>query len=497
MSRSAVLAGASFNTLSFPGPVIRATKGDTLQINVVDQLTDSTMLMGTSIHWHGFYQKGTSWADGVVGVTQCPIAPGHSFLYQFPTADQAGTFWYHSHYSTQYCDGLRGALIVYDPTDPYRTCRFYARTAQVDNHCILISETTIITLADWYHLASPQQSLPANINSVLINGQGRFPGGPESPLSVIKVVPNKRYRFRLISMSCDPAFTFSIDGHPMTVIEADSQSVQPLTVNEITIHAGQRYSFILYANNPIGNYWIRSHPNDDGLKGYAGGINSAILRYYGAPTKDPTTSKASVSNPLIEANLRPLYNPAAPGIPSPGAADVNINLEITYNNDTQKFLVNNVPFADVPVPVLLQILSGGQSAIDLLPAGSVYTLPPNKVIEISMPGGSTGSPHPMHLHGHDFSVVRSAGSKQYNYVNPVRRDVVNLGESRAEDNVTVRFKTDNSGPWILHCHIDWHLEAGLAVVFAEDAPSVKLSNPPPAWDQLCPIYNALPPQTFH
>ncbi|KAH9479161.1 Laccase [Psilocybe cubensis] len=240
----------------------------------------------------------------------------------------------------------------------------------------------------------------------------------------------------------------------MTVIEADSQSVQPLTVNEITIFAGQRYSFILYANNPVGNYWIRSQPTypDDGIQGYAGGINSAILRYSGAPAVNPTTKKASITIPLVEADLRPLYSPAAPGLPSPGAADVNIKLDISYNSPSETFFVNNFTFPEVPVPVLLQILSGAQSANDLLPAGSVYTLPPNKVIEISMPGGRPGSPHPMHLHGHDFSVVRSAGSNRYNYANPVRRDVVNIGREDT-DNVTIRFKTDNSGPWILHCHI--------------------------------------------
>lgn len=63
----------------------------------------------------------------------------------------------------------------------------------------------------------------------------------------------------------------------------------------------------------------------------------------------------------------------------------------------------------------------------------------------------------MHLHGHSFDVVRVAGSSEYNYANPVRRDVVSAGT--AADNVTIRFTTDNAGPWFLHCHIDWHLEA--------------------------------------
>ena len=63
----------------------------------------------------------------------------------------------------------------------------------------------------------------------------------------------------------------------------------------------------------------------------------------------------------------------------------------------------------------------------------------------------------MHLHGHNFDVVRVAGGSEYNYENPIRRDVVSIGSSPS-DNVTIRFRTDNSGPWYMHCHIDWHLE---------------------------------------
>ncbi|KAF8806820.1 laccase 3 precursor [Phlegmacium glaucopus] len=476
-NRSAVLAGSTPGLLEFPGPTIQGHKGDTFHLNVINELTDPTMSRSTSIHWHGLFQAGSNWADGPVGVTQCPIAPGHSFLYQFTVPDQAGTFWYHSHYSTQYCDGLRGALIVYDPEDPHLS--LYD----------LDVESTVITLADWYHISSLSEGLIARAQSTLINGQGRFAGDPTAPLALIKVFLYVRYRFRLVSLSCDPNFVFSIDGHNMTIIEVDGNNVQPLLVDSIQIFAGQRYSFVLIADQPISNYWIRANPND-GATGFVGGINSAILRYIGAPNLEPTTPEVASTNPLLETNLRPLSNPGAPGIPTPGAADVNLNLDIEFSYTSLKFSVNNATFEPPTVPVLLQILSGAQTAQDMLPSDSLYVLPPNKVIEISIPGGSIASPHPIHLHGHSFDVIRSAGSSEYNFVDPVRRDVVNTG--LVGDNVTIRFVTDNSGPWILHCHIDWHLNLGLAVVFAEDIPAIETSEPPAAWDQLCPIYNALP-----
>ncbi|KAF6749971.1 laccase 2 precursor [Ephemerocybe angulata] len=479
-TRSAVLAGASASSLTFPGPVIRGWKGNTFYLNVVDALTDTTMLRSTSIHWHGFFQSGSAWADGPAGVTQCPIAPGHSFLYKFSVPDQAGTFWYHSHHVSQYCDGLRGAMVVYDRFDPHRS------TYDIDN------EATIITLADWYHTPAPSAGLVPTADATLINGKGRYAGGPTVPLAVIAVKRNKRYRFRLVSISCDPNYVFSIDGHTLTIIEVDGINVVPLSVDSIRIFAGQRFSFVLNTNQPVANYWIRADP-DVGTTGFAGGINSAILRYIGAPNADPTTTQTPNSNPMVETNLHPLTNAAAPGTPTLGAADVNLNLDILFDFPTLKFKVNGATFDEPTVPVLLQILSGASTPATLLPAGSVYVLPKNKVIELSLPGGSVGSPHPIHLHGHAFSVVRSAGSTTYNYADPVQRDVVSLGG--AGDNVTIRFRTDNAGPWIMHCHIDWHLVLGLSVVFAEDVPAIASSDPPPAWDQLCPIYDALPAGT--
>nr|BAU94249.1 laccase [Pholiota microspora] len=479
-NRSTVLAGPTAANVSFPGPLITGFQGDTFSINVIDQLTDTTMLTSTSIHWHGLFQEGSSWADGPVGVNQCPIASGHSFLYQFGVPDQAGTFWYHSHHSTQYCDGLRGPLVIYDSDDPHRDLYDFD------------DETTIITLADWYHTVAPSAGLVPTADSTLINGIGRYVGGPTVSLAVITVLPNKRYRFRLVSISCDPNFTFSIDGHSFTIIEADGVNTQPLVVDSIQIFAGQRYSFILSTDQAVDNYWIRALPNV-GTQGFDGGVNSAILRYWNATIEDPVTN-STASNLLVETDLHPLTNAAAPGVATPGAADVNLNLDIQFDFTNLDFTVNNATFIPPSVPVLLQIMSGAMTAADLLPAGSVYVLPPNKVIEISLPGGSVGSPHPIHLHGHTFSVVRSAGSSVYNYVDPVQRDVVSIGV--AGDNTTIRFQTDNSGPWILHCHIDWHLDIGLAVVMAEDVATIATSSPSTAWDDLCPIYDALPAQTF-
>ncbi|KAF8222678.1 laccase [Tricholoma matsutake] len=467
--RPAVLAGFTLDGASFPGPLIKGYKGDRFRLNVINSLTDEKMLTGTSIHWHGIFQKGSSWADGAAYVTQCPILPEDSFLYDFTVPRQAGTFWYHSHLRAQYCDGLRGPLVIYDRQDPHMDLY------DVDD------ESTIITIADWYATPAPDVYPTPGIASTLINGLGRrYPTeGTKSPLAVVYVTQGKRYRFRVVSMLCDGEYVFSIDRHPFTIIEADGVNTQPLEVDSIPIFAGQRYSIVVKADQTPGNYWIRARTLSN--ETMIDGINMAILRYDTARLEEPTT-KLDEGKLMLETELHPLENPGAPE--KEGELEViRLNLEMDFN--APFYTINGVSFFPPTLPVLLQILSGAHPPWKLLPPGSVYILPRNKVIEVSIPGGSIDAPHPFHLHGHTFDVIRSAGNETYNYDNPVRRDVVSTGD--VGDNVTFSFTTDNPGPWFLHCHVDWHLESGLAVVFAEDPGAIAHQDHPPEWDKLCPV----------
>ncbi|KAK1235613.1 laccase, multicopper oxidase, benzenediol:oxygen oxidorectuctase [Marasmius sp. AFHP31] len=535
-SRSVSIAGDSVS-----GPLIVAQKGEVMKINVVNNLNDPSMIQSTSIHWHGLLlNNGFAWADGPAFITQCPIVKGNKFLYELPTVDQAGTFWYHSHLSVQYCDGIRGPMVVYDPNDPF------ADLYDVDN------EGTVITLADWYHEKALKlaHELPDH-DSVLINGLGRYKDGPRAPLAVVQVEQGKRYRMRVLNIGCQPDFWFHIDKHAMKVIEADGVNHQPVDTEGFRIFAGQRYSYILEANQPVDNYWIRSEP-ENGRGGFEDGINSAILRYIGAPEQEPADSDWEPSKWLDERDLHPLENPGAPGEPVPGGVDHAINLD--FSTSSNEFMINDVKFESPSLPVLLQVLSGAFRPDQLLPKGSVYPLPSNATIEITMTGAgkkgweadTTASlmydsilcictayglipPDPLSAGEayqrfffffftpqHTFDVVRVAGSDTYNYQNPVRRDVVNSG--KGGDEVTIRFVTDNTGPWFLHCHIDWHLETGFAAVFAEAPEQWEAEINPPrmcpsrlidsvvfclivngglshlaAWEELCPIYASLPP----
>ncbi|KAK0478771.1 laccase [Armillaria novae-zelandiae] len=455
---------------TFPGPTFKVNKGDDVHIVTTNNLADPGMRRSTSIHWHGFFQARTSVMDGPSFVNQCPIPPKSTFDYAFSTIGQSWqntcdlmdsvSYWYHSHLSTQYCDGLRGAFIVYDPHDPL------AHLYDVDD------DSTIITLADWYHDLAPNAQ-----NSCLINGVGRYNGGPLVPYSVIKVKRGKRYRLRLISISCRPFFTFSIDNHNISAMEFDG-------VQNIDIYAAQRVSVILEANQPIGNYWIRAPPTGGNPAGNPNCRSSpnvsyltrAILRYEGAPDREPTTNNTPGIK-LNDADMHPIAQ-EGPGKLGDGPPDVAYTLSITQPNPPF-FDINGISYISPSVPVLLQILSGAAKPQDFLPSvatDKIFLLPPNKTIEISIPGAGG------HLYmGHNFDIIRTSNSDVTNYVNPPRRDVV-----------------PSTLPSLKYYHIDWHLEAGLAIVFAE-SPADNIEGPhaqatPQDWLTLCPDYNALSPE---
>jgi iron transport multicopper oxidase len=125
-------------------------------------------------------------------------------------------------------------------------------------------------------------------------------------------------------------------------------------------------------------------------------VNSAILRYKGAPEADPASSQQSPHTALLEQDLRPFNEAPAPGVAGRGNADVNLQFNFAFRGG--KFFVNDTSFEPPEVPVLLQILSGKNPA-DLLPAGSIYSLPRGKIVEVTLPGLAAAGPHPFHMHG--------------------------------------------------------------------------------------------------
>ena len=215
----------------WPLPIIEADIGDRIIVNVQNSLGNDS----TSLHFHGLFMNGTTQMDGPAQVSQCPIAPGAKFTYNF-TLDQPGTYWYHSHTHGQYPDGLRAPLIIHDPDFPYKD---------------MYDEELVLTFSDWYHdempglikffmsKANPTGAEPVP-NAALIN---------ETQNLTVSVEPGKTYLFRTINMGAFAGQYVWFEGHNMTIVEVDGVYTQPAEAEMIYISAAQRCSFLVTTRN--------------------------------------------------------------------------------------------------------------------------------------------------------------------------------------------------------------------------------------------------------
>ncbi|KAG0098956.1 hypothetical protein BGZ93_009749 [Podila epicladia] len=441
----------------FPPPAINVTLNDTLVINVINQIDEPT-----SLHAHGLFQIGNNQMDGPSMVTQCPIPPGANFTYNIPIT-QTGTYWIHGHHKGHYVDGLRAPLIIHNPNETYHYDDEYT-----------------IAFADWYH--QEHAVLLAQYLSIF-NPSGAEPV-PQSGLinqatdQKFQFVPGKTYRLRIINMSALAMFHFHIDGHDMQIIEIDGVDVMRTPVLSFPVSAAQRYSVLVTAKNSTANNYLLhgdmdpmmfdSVPADLQLN-----VTGMIVYNDSAPLAPEETSEWP---DFEDATIVPV-TPKPTTIPN---TQYVLNAAFSVLDDyINKATFNDVTYVMPKVPSLYTALSMGNDSLSSNPEvygkySNPLVLAHNNMIEIVINNQDAGN-HPFHLHGHVFQVVgRGTGvydpaSGPYPFYlntteNPLRRDTVLV---RSEQNVAIRFKADNPGVWFFHCHIEWHLQAGLATTMIE------------------------------
>lgn len=275
-----------------PGPLIEAATGDVVRVRVTNLLPNAS----TSVHFHGIDQRGTPWMDGVAGVTQCGIpAAGGSWTYEFSVGGQRGTFWYHAHAAVQYTDGLYGPIVVRDPGGEMVPPSDAERIVFLgENHHAYAGE-----LAGHYLAASsPWEPSEAGVeplsDNLLLNGQGAFdcsvasttfnstsrqknaPACTGGQAYTTTIRPGTAMRMRLINHSSYLSYWFSIDSHPLTIVEIDGVEVEPIVSQGVHVNIGQRYSVIIHATEKVGDYTIRSALEKDCFLPYSTYISSGL-----------------------------------------------------------------------------------------------------------------------------------------------------------------------------------------------------------------------------
>ncbi len=219
-----------------PGPLLRVTEGDRVRVVVKNDLPEDT-----TIHWHGIEVPNAM--DGVPGMTQDPIAPGETFVYEFE-ARPAGTFWYHSHVASdiQIGAGLHGGFII-DPKTPE------SDPPAVDE---------VLILNEWrFDHGKTYASMPMtgmDPNYFTINGKF-FPHTEE-----IRVKVGDRVRLRFIAAG-QFVHPMHLHGAPFKIVATDGHPVPDaaqLTKDTVLVSPGERYDIEFIASKP-GMWMIHCH----------------------------------------------------------------------------------------------------------------------------------------------------------------------------------------------------------------------------------------------
>ena len=492
-----------------PSPVLRWREGDSVTLRVTNQLA-----VDSSIHWHGILLPPDM--DGVPGLSFNGIAPGETFEYRFDVK-QSGTYWYHSHSDFQEQTGMYGAIVIdsrqpepfaydreyvvmlsdwsdEDPEKIYAKLKkqshyynFRQRTAgdlwrDLESHGL---KQTWNQRAMWNRMRMSYRDISdvtGYTYTFLMNGRtpadgwtGQFKHG-------------EKVRLRFVNGAAMSFFDVRIPGLEMTVVAADGQNIEPVTVDEFRIGVAETYDVIVAPKNDTA-YSIFAQAID--RTGYARGTLTSdpslmaivpemdpapVLTHadmgmamdhgaidhsmhdmdnadvskagtVGHGSTEPIVHRATEFGPQVDMRAEdPQYRPNDPGIglrdngrrvltyadlgnlyPSPDPRDPEreIQLHLTGNMARYMWSFNGIKFSDSEP---LELEHGERVRITLV--------------------NDTMMNHPIHLHGMWSDLESGDGAHL-----PRKHTVIVQPGSKISYLVTA----DARGTWAYHCHLLYHM----------------------------------------
>ncbi|KAF9028653.1 Fet3 ferroxidase protein [Hymenopellis radicata] len=415
-------------------PPIEVSTNDSLRVHATNSLDALTTL-----HHHGMFFNSTSWMDGADGVSEMVL----SFTYEVPidTSGQWGTYWVHAHASGQYVDGLRAPL--YD------------------------AEFTV-ALGDWYHDEHPVL-LKKFVN--IANPGGAEPVPEREYLEPISGRSSSAtYRLRIVNTSAFAMFFFWIDGHDMRITDVEESPSDLLS-----LAVAQRYSILVTARNDTNANWaIHANMDTDMFDTVPDALNPNTTSSITYSSSAQVTDLGLIDEyaTVNDTELVPVI------VMSPPVVTKTIELEVSFDtmdDGTNHAMFNQITYNSPLVPAVFSELSLGNNAtVEAAYGPNSFVVDHMDVVDIVIKNGDAGK-HPFHLHGHKPWLVGRATDYTSDdptlnppivegQRNPVRRDTVHIPSMGS---ATLRVVADNPGVWFLHCHIEWHLEVGLAIQLVE------------------------------
>ncbi|PQP89968.1 multicopper oxidase family protein [Paenibacillus sp. AR247] len=308
----------TFNN-SVPGPQVRVMVGDTVKINLKNQLKQPV-----SIHWHGYPVPNNM--DGIPGVTQDAVEPGKTFTYEFK-ATIPGTYWYHSHQDSvnQVDKGLYGSLIVEDPQD----------TADRDYTLVLdewMSSGDMNMDNGGMNMAGHDMSM---YDLYTINGK------TGDAIDKLTVKEGEKVKLRLINAGYI-THRMHLHGHSFKVVASDGQPVNdPAVIKDqfVSIAPGERYDIEFTADHP-GTWLLEEHAKDNRAQNMR-----AIIQYEGSNSK-PDPSNASEELPDFDLEKYGTMSASAFSLDQTFDEDVTMYLNTEMRNGEMVYTINGKIFPE-------------------------------------------------------------------------------------------------------------------------------------------------------
>ena len=485
---------------TIPGPLVRLREGQQARLHVTNTLAEDS-----SIHWHGLLVPFQF--DGVPGVSFPGIRPGERFTYDFPIR-QSGTYWWHSHSGLQEQAGHYGPIIVESADPDPRYDRDYVvllseftplhphdimRKLKVGEHyfqrdMLTASEGTMP--GAMRRMWGKMRMNPRDISDVtgstytfLVNGHG-----PQDDLQ-FAFVPGERVRLRVINGSAMTFFNLRIPGVPMTVIQADGQDVDEVEVDEFQIGVAETYDVIV--SPPAGSHAIvaeamdRSGMGIASLTSHKGHIATPPplrqiptltmadmgMMDHSAHSGSGTASMEGMDHSMRDTSALPADVEAGPGVDMvapmpmdrmdfPGLGLDTVSHRVLRYTDLRARRMN--PHREIDREMEIH-LTGNMERYMWSFDGRKFTAVTDDPIRFGYDErvrvklvNQTMMAHPIHLHGHFFELVNGADHMHQ----PLKHTVVVQPGGTATFDLTA----NEPGDWAFHCHLLYHMHAGMMQV---------------------------------
>ncbi len=418
----------AFNQYKYLGPTLIFEKGANININVNNQLKDTT-----TVHWHGIHLPAM-WDGG----PHTPILPNSSWNPHFTVMDHAATYWYHPHMhmktAEQAIKGAAGLIIVRDPIE----------AALVIPRKYGIDDFPLIIQSQQYDMNNQAMPLGMQDSTILVNGSRANNG-----YSVFANCPAQIVRFRMLNASGERAFNFGFSGNKQFhQIGTDGGLLNtPYTTTRLRLAPGERAEILLDLTGMNGQA-IQ-------LMSYASELPMGVQ---GGPTMPMPPGSAPMDSPLngldyniMQINVIPQTNNPITTIPTTLANNVPYSLTDASLTRTIRMTADNDMVMDGPF--YFNDNSFNMMRID-------YEIPLNN-IEIWKLVNKTMVAHPFHIHDVQFYIIERSGQLP-GFDDQGRKDVVLVPSGDSVMFIT-KFEdfADDMMPYMYHCHILMHEDDGM------------------------------------